>query len=77
MRKKSSFCFLAWSLFIVVVLPSNAQVYPQISGFGDQSIDLEYDEAGEFNFVRIQFDTYYGQGFGFGTWSIDLSLIHI
>ena len=71
MRKKNSFCFLAWFLFSVMVLPLNAQVYPQISGFGDQSIDVEYDEAGEFNFVRIQFDTYYGQGFGFGTWSID------
>ena len=36
-----------------------------------------YDAGGEFNFVRVQFDTYYGGGFGGfggfgqGTWAID------
>ena len=30
-----------------------------------------YDEAGEFNFVRVQFNTYFGGGFGYGPWSID------
>ena len=34
--------------------------------------ELVYDDAGEFNFVRVQFDTYYGGGYGYG-----LSLIHI
>ena len=48
-----------------------AQVFPQINPRGDNVPDLTYDEGGEFNFVRVQFDTYYGQGFGFGTWSID------
>lgn len=32
---------------------------------------LGYDEGGEFNFVRVQFDSYYGGGMGFGPWSID------
>ncbi|HJO10829.1 MAG TPA: hypothetical protein QGI39_02180, partial [Gammaproteobacteria bacterium] len=34
---------------------------------------LDYDRGGEFNFVRVQFDTYYGRGFrGYGgPWSID------
>ena len=48
-----------------------AQVFPQVNPRGDSVPDLAYDEGGEFNFVRVQFDTYYGQGFGFGTWSID------
>jgi len=48
-----------------------AQVFPQITPERDSATELGYDEGGEFNFVRVQFDTYYGQGFGFGTWSID------
>jgi len=48
-----------------------AQVFSQINPRGGNAPDLAYDEGGEFNFVRVQFDTYYGQGFGFGTWSID------
>jgi len=71
MRKKTTIFLLALTFLISLVLPLNAQVYPRASGFDDQSINVEYDEAGEFNFVRIQFDTYYGQGFGFGAWSID------
>ena len=51
-----------------------AQVFPQINPRGDNGPDLAYDEGGEFNFVRVQFDTYYGQGFGFGTWSIDFRM---
>src|SRR5690554_5048535 len=31
----------------------------------------EYDLAGEFAFVRLQWDSYYRGGFGFGPWSID------
>ena len=37
----------------------------------DDLTELVYDDAGEFNFVRVQFDTYYGGGFGYGPWSID------
>lgn len=36
--------------------------------------DLGYDQAGEFNFVRVQFSTYFGGGFGGfggGPWAID------
>lgn len=31
----------------------------------------EYDLAGEFAFVRLQWDSYYRGGFGFGPWAID------
>ena len=48
-----------------------AQVFPQITPQTNMTSELVYDEGGEFNFVRVQFDTYYGQGFGCGTWSID------
>ena len=48
-----------------------AQVYPQITGIDDDIYDLGDDRAGEFNFVRIMFDSYYGRGYGFGPWSID------
>lgn len=59
-------------LLAMVVMPVQGQVYPQISGASDEIYDLGYDDAGEFNFVRVQFDTYYGGGgFGYGTWSID------
>ena len=33
--------------------------------------DIAYDNAGEFNFVRVQFDTYWGRGRGYGPWAID------
>ena len=36
-----------------------------------QSPEIDYDSAGEFNFVRVQFDTYHGRGFGYGAWAID------
>ena len=36
-----------------------------------QSPEIDYDNASEFNFVRVQFDTYYGRGFGYGAWAID------
>ncbi|MCY4183635.1 MAG: DUF4159 domain-containing protein, partial [Gammaproteobacteria bacterium] len=43
-----------------------------LGGFAfGQSLEIDYDKAGEFNFVRVQFDTYYGRGFGYGTWAID------
>ena len=58
-------------LILLLTAPALAQVYPQISGNQDPIYDLGYDEAGEFNFVRVQFDTYYGRGFGYGPWSID------
>lgn len=35
------------------------------------NLDLAYDEAGEFNFVRVQFDSYFGGGYGYGPWAID------
>ena len=40
-----------------------AQVFPQITSERDSATELGYDEGGEFNFVRVQFDSYYGLGF--------------
>ncbi|MFT4862796.1 MAG: hypothetical protein ACI95C_002020 [Pseudohongiellaceae bacterium] len=37
----------------------------------DNDFPIEVDEGGEFNFVRVQFDSYFGRGFGYGPWSID------
>ena len=48
-----------------------AQRFPPLGGTDADVYDLGYDEAGEFNFVRVQFDSYYGGGFGYGPWSID------
>ena len=70
--KKSKLLVWIISLYgLALTAQSQAQVYPQISGAVDEIYDLGYDAAGEFNFVRVQFDTYYGRGFGYGTWSID------
>ncbi len=34
----------------------------------DDFTELAYDDAGEFNFVRVQFDTYFtAAGFGYGS----------
>lgn len=66
--------FTTLLLGCLVTLSASAQVYPQIGGADDDIYDLGYDEAGEFNFVRVQFDTYYGRGlggYGYGPWSID------
>ena len=59
------------SLGILIGPPVVGQVYPQIQSSQNPIYDLGYDEGGEFNFVRVQFDTYYGRGFGYGPWSID------
>ena len=32
---------------------------------------VDYDQGGEFNFVRVRFDTYYSSGFRGGPWAID------
>ena len=48
-----------------------AQVFPSIAGTDADVYDLGVEDSGEFNFVRVQFDTYWGGGFGYGTWSID------
>jgi hypothetical protein len=38
--------------------------------------ELAYDDAGEFNFVRVQFDTYYGGGYGYDL-GLSISLMPI
>ena len=60
--KKSKLLVWIISLYVLVhTAQSQAQVYPQISGADDEMYDLGYDAAGEFNFDRVQFDTYYGR----------------
>jgi len=44
---------------------------PSASSAASVSQTLDYDASGEFNFVRVQFDSYYGGGMGYGPWSID------
>lgn len=61
---------IALLLFLISV-PLNAQVFPQLGGSESSVYDLAEEELGEFNFVRVQYDTYWGGGFGYGTWSID------
>ena len=58
-------------LITILMSPAlTAQVPLQVDPFAP-----DYDAGGEFNFVRVQFDTYYGGGFrggfGGGTWAID------
>ena len=58
-------------LLFLISAPLNAQVFPQFGGSESSVFDLVEEELGEFNFVRVQYDTYWGGGFGYGTWSID------
>ncbi|MEC8472017.1 MAG: DUF4159 domain-containing protein [Pseudomonadota bacterium] len=58
-------------LLFLIGVPLNAQVFPQFGGSESSVYDLVEEELGEFNFVRVQYDTYWGGGFGYGTWSID------
>ena len=58
-------------LLFLISAPLNAQVFPQLGGSESSVYDLAEEELGEFNFVRVQYDTYWGGGFGYGTWSID------
>ena len=55
------------ALLLLAILSTTAQ------GQVPDLTSLDYDRGGEFNFVRVQFDTYYGRGFrGYGgPWSID------
>ncbi|PCH59798.1 MAG: transmembrane prediction [SAR86 cluster bacterium] len=62
MRTKSLVIALLWCSLAMHV---NAQR-------ADLSQDqLAYDSGGEFNFVRVQFDTYFSSGFRGGPWLID------
>ena len=53
-------------ILLVILSPAARGAEPDLSS-------LAYDRGGEFNFVRVQFDTYFGRGFrGYGgPWSID------
>lgn len=63
---------ISYCLLLGLVSPVQAQVFPQSSETRSSLDSLDYDEAGEFNFVRVQFDSYYGgRGMGYGPWSID------
>ena len=60
------------TLLLMILL--NPVVYAQVPLQVDPYAP-DYDAGGEFNFVRVQFDTYYGGGFrggfGGGTWAVD------
>ncbi len=60
-------------VLLAVLFPSLAMSQAfQPPRFGGSELEsLAYDVGGEFNFVRVQFDSYYGGGMGFGPWSID------
>ena len=58
-------------LLFLISAPLNAQVFPQFGGSESSVYDLVEEELGDFNFVRVQYDTYWGGGVGYGTWSID------
>ena len=58
-------------LLFLLSAPLSAQVFPQLGELGSTANGLADEKLGEFNFVRVQFDTYWGGGFGYGTWSID------
>jgi len=60
---------------IVLSILLNSALYAQVPLQVDPYAP-DYDKGGEFNFVRVQFDTYYGGGgfrggFGGGTWAVD------
>ena len=67
-----------WIFAVALFVAANlgcAQV--PLQGSSLDPFQPDYDIGGEFNFVRVQFDTYYGGGFrgfggfGGGTWAID------
>lgn len=75
-RRFSGLCKHCTSVLVCAALMlsaslASAQRFPQLGGADADVYDLGYDEAGEFNFVRVQFDSYYSGGFGYGPWSID------
>jgi hypothetical protein len=45
---------------LIVSVPASAQIDPDLP-----------DIAGEFAFARVQYDSYYQGGFGYGPWSVD------
>lgn len=72
MQRPNKFVARSMLFLILLVMFSAAQSFAQVRSFVEDEInDLGYDEGGEFNFVRVQFDTYYGRGYGYGPWSID------
>ncbi|MDO9476185.1 MAG: DUF4159 domain-containing protein [Pseudohongiella sp.] len=64
-------------LLVHVLMPMSVSAQPLLaqpaipqSGF--PGIDpIEPDIAGEFAFARVQYDSYYQGGFGYGPWSVD------
>ena len=66
----SSFARLNKAFMPLLFLFASIQCGMSIAADNDFA-ELDYDGAGEFNFVRVQFDTYYGGGYGYGPWAID------
>ena len=55
--------------FVFIACLSLTYSYSQPLRVTPESVD--YDQGGEFNFVRVRFDTYYSSGFRGGPWAID------
>lgn len=54
-----------------LLLGAAVQAQPRGMPTQDPIYELDYDAGGEFNFARVQFDSYFGGGYGYGPWSID------
>ena len=72
MKQYLDFARLLAGIVLGVTGPTlQAQVGPAGPLTGEALYRPDYDSAGEFNFVRVQFDSYYSSSFGYGTWAID------
>ena len=54
-------------LTLALCLPLRLMAQPLLDPFTEEV----QDTAGEFAFVRLQYDNYYDDGFGYGTWRTD------
>ena len=62
---------IAGPVFALMALALPLTLSGQVFSPESQDLPTENDEGGEFNFVRVAFDTFYSRGFGYGPWSID------
>jgi len=63
------------AMMIAATVVSAASAQPGMGlGLPGNGPDDTPDIAGEFAFVRVQYDSYYQGGFGFGPWSVDFRM---
>lgn len=62
----------AKGVVLMFIVGLSSLISAQVISPQPQDLPIETDDGGEFNFVRVAFDTFYSRGFGFGgPWSID------